>query len=210
MPYFKNDLINILFIHIPKTGGSSLEDYFCKKYNIHANNNSLFMELPFFIKRYNNIDINCSLQHLTYKEIIKYKYFFKINEDNLKIISIVRNPYNRIISDLFYLKKININSSKEEVYMTITKYISEKNDNHKTPQYLFVTNDNGELIDNITILRTESLTSDMINLGFTDFDLKSNCNSNQVNYDDYLNEHSIHFINFIYKKDFELFNYKMK
>ena len=37
MPYFKNNRINLLFIHIPKTGGSSLEKYFNVKYNIPLN-----------------------------------------------------------------------------------------------------------------------------------------------------------------------------
>lgn len=41
MPYFKNDTINILFIHIPKTGGTSLEEYFSSKFNIKLNKYSL-------------------------------------------------------------------------------------------------------------------------------------------------------------------------
>ena len=41
MPYFKNDNINILFIHIPKTGGSSLENYFSSKFGIELNKKSL-------------------------------------------------------------------------------------------------------------------------------------------------------------------------
>ena len=35
MPYFKK--INLLFIHIPKTGGTSIENYFYKKYDIERN-----------------------------------------------------------------------------------------------------------------------------------------------------------------------------
>lgn len=34
MPYFKNDNVNVLFIHIPKTGGTSIENYFSSKFNI--------------------------------------------------------------------------------------------------------------------------------------------------------------------------------
>ena len=37
MPYFHNKDVNLLFIHIPKTGGSSLETYFSKKFNMHLN-----------------------------------------------------------------------------------------------------------------------------------------------------------------------------
>ena len=37
MPYYSNDIINLLFIHIPKTGGSSVEQYFSTKYNIQLN-----------------------------------------------------------------------------------------------------------------------------------------------------------------------------
>jgi hypothetical protein len=42
MPYFHNNNTNTLIIHIPKTGGTSLEYYFSNKYNIPLNNDSLF------------------------------------------------------------------------------------------------------------------------------------------------------------------------
>lgn len=39
MPYFKNNDVNILLIHIPKTDGTSLERYFKTKFNISLDNN---------------------------------------------------------------------------------------------------------------------------------------------------------------------------
>jgi hypothetical protein len=109
MPYFKNNNVNILFIHIP-----SIEVYFSSKFNIPLNNKSLFNLLKPEFTEY--LTLNSSMQHLPYKVIFKNKKLFNINFNNIKIITIVRNPYERIISDLFYLSKITINASKEEVY----------------------------------------------------------------------------------------------
>ena len=147
---------------------------------------------------------------MTYQTIINNSSYFNINFNDISIITIVRNPYERIISDLFFYKKITNNSSKEEVTNIINKYlltnVSEL-DNHNIPQYLFVTNDNKELIPNIKILHTETLDADMINLGYTDFNIKILVNSCKGNYYNYLNNESIKLINDFYDYDFKLFNY---
>jgi hypothetical protein len=64
MPYFHNENINLLFIHIPKTGGSNFENYMSYKYNIPLNEKSLC------IKKLNYI----SYQHLLYIDILKNNY----------------------------------------------------------------------------------------------------------------------------------------
>lgn len=207
MPYFRNSEINTLFIHIPKTGGTSLEYYFCDKYNIKLDNNSLY----FFLDPENqkSKNISSSLQHMTYQTIMMHKEFFNINMDNIKILTVVRNPYERIISDLFWYQKININSSKEEVYHIIFEYLYDKNlDNHNIPQYLFITDNQKQLFPNIKILHTETLTEDMINLGYYDFNKRLNINEHKINYFNYLNQNSLKLINQFYAYDFELFNYK--
>ena len=99
MPYFRINDVNLLFIHVPKTGGTSLEKYFSSKFNIPLNEKSLYMFLDKETTLKNNIIINSSLQHMTYQTICKYKTEFDIDFNNIKIITIIRNPYQRIISD---------------------------------------------------------------------------------------------------------------
>jgi hypothetical protein len=208
MPYFKNDKINLLFIHIPKTGGESVEYYFRDLYNIPLNNKALWGFVPEDIQIDNNIDIKSSLQHLTYQSILKYQTFLNIDAQNLKLLTIVRNPYNRIVSDLFWFKLIVITNTKDEVFSVIQKYLSSREfDNHNMPQHLFLTDTNNKLIKNVTIMRTETLNDYMIKFGYTDFNIKTNCNPHTISCWDYLNNQSIQLINSFYKKDFKMFNY---
>uniref|UniRef100_A0A6C0LJ38 Sulfotransferase domain-containing protein n=1 Tax=viral metagenome TaxID=1070528 RepID=A0A6C0LJ38_9ZZZZ len=208
MPYFKNDTINLLFIHIPKTGGSSVEFYFSNKFDVPLNNNSLYLFIDDEIKLTKNILVTSSLQHLTYNQMIQNNHLFNIDFNDIKIITIVRNPYKRIISDLFYLEKINSTTSSEEAFDIINDYlVSDDVDNHNIPQYKFIIDENNKIISNISILKTETLTNNMNDLGYADFDRHDNVNINKVNYFDYLNNKSIEVINDFYHLDFVFFNY---
>ena len=86
--------------------------------------------------------------------------------------------------------------------------VSDKLDNHNIPQYLYITNDDKEIIPNIKILHTETLQSDMVEVGYKDFYMKANSNKHNVNYYDYLNNDAIQLINDFYHYDFTLFNYE--
>ena len=117
MPYYKKK--HILFIHIPKTGGTSVEDtlklgdiqtmYSGKRNNI----------MPIQYLRH------ISLQHQTYNNIFRYRRFLHVKFDRkLKVMSIVRNPYTRIVSDLFFHKLINAKTSKNKVNRILRRYVS--------------------------------------------------------------------------------------
>ena len=213
MPYFKNkDInVNVLFIHIPKTGGTSVEHYFSSKYNIPLNNKSLYLILndEHLLKENLHLKIKSSLQHITYTQMVEYNEWFNIDFDELVVLTIVRNPYERVISDLFFYKLITVDTPKETVFdILVHNYLKATNyDNHNNPQYTFITNDKGEIHPHIHILHTENLTNQMIKMGYSDFDIVHNSNANKVNYYDYLNAESIGIINDFYHLDFILFNY---
>lgn len=219
MPYFydPNNNINVLFIHIPKTGGSSIEDYLYKKYNIERDIKSLFSHSKELLKI---DDFKCGpMQHRTYDSIMKYEKLLNINKNNLKVFAVVRNPYYRAISDLFYLKLIEHNFKPSKVYNAFKIFINgniKKHGNHSFPQYLFVCDKNGNLHKNIHIMKTETLNDDMKKYGYEDFNIISNTNiqTNKINndslYEKYLNSDIIKEINKIYSKDFILFNYPKK
>jgi hypothetical protein len=207
MPYYRD--INLLFIHIPRTGGSSFEKHLRvnKKYREYLRsgmNNNLFEDEK--LKK-------ISLQHQTYnnllknKDIIKNKLNIDLSEP-MTIISFIRNPYNRTISDLFFWKLIKKNSTPEEVFNILKVYLTKDcYDNHNIPQYKFVTDDNGKLY-NLRIIKTNELTETLNKSGFPNY-LSYEANK-EKNYDKYLNQNSIDLINNHFAKDFEIFNFKRK
>mgnify|MGYP001162412708 CR=1 FL=1 len=75
----------------------------------------------------------------------------------------------------------------------------------------FISNDNGEIIHNIHIFKTETLTEDLNKYGYNYIRQKIGKEKRYTTsqYSNYLSNKSIDLINNFYKKDFELFNYQM-
>jgi hypothetical protein len=209
MPYFKKN--NILLIHIPKTGGTSLEIYFSRKYALKLED-TLFSrtpsQLPEFKNRY--------LQHLFLTEYKEHNELLGIDFcDSLQILAITRNPYDRLISALLYGKKITLTSDPAEVYSTIqhifSVYTTSKKKihyGHYIPQWEFIADNEGAIDPRVTVMDTETLMADMHALGFTDFSIHMNGDiKRRTNYRQLLNSNSLQLINTFYERDFTLFNY---
>ena len=209
MPYIKNDKVNILFIHIPKACGTSISNYLLEKHGVIRN----VHKHPYSMISGRNKFRDVSFQHQTYLTIKANTDYFDIDFENITLLTYVRNPYTRILSDLFFWKLITPDTTPDAVYNRIKEFIASQNvikfDNHPLPQYQFILDEDGSVLKNITILRTETITEDMKSLGYDDFQKRDNKSPiDTSDYQKYFNEESIKLIRDHYAKDFEIFGYE--
>lgn len=188
---FQENEKKFLFIHIPKTAGNS----FIQSFN-----------------DFKSVDHFKSLNH-SYKNI------------NKKKVTIVRNPYERCLSAYLYLKKggmknnIDLNYQKQLIkYKTYKDFLKDLNNLtsknnqiiHLVPQYKFIEDESGILIDNILYLEN------------IDYEIKELCkklnikcpsnfkkeNTNKHNdYKTYYDKETQDLVYNFYKRDFELLGY---
>ena len=211
---FNND--KIIFIHIPRTAGSYVERELCKKYNCklnwpESNEINLFGLYKVNDKHY------LTLQHLTLNEMIKYKFINK-NLENQFIFSIIRNPYDRILSlyknwfhryktlDIFLdeLEKLNleeyqhngiITNNENFNYQNMTSILSEIK-YFVLPQYYYICNNENYKVNVIKYDKIESLNK-ILKLDLK-FKKSNNNNLSQIQKNRIYN---------IYKIDFDFFSF---
>ncbi len=208
MPYYKN--LHLLYIHIPKTGGTSVEDYLQSiggqqtLRNSEPGNNLLHGTLS-----------KVSLQHQTLSTLTKYAALLEIDlaDRQLRVFATVRNPYDRAVSDLFWYRLIRKDSTPDEVFRALKEEFlrhPEALDNHPLPQHKFISvcgpDSLVRLRRGVTVLRSETLTDDMRRFGFRDYSGPDT----SPTYDKYLNRDSIALINKFYAADFALLGYRMR
>jgi hypothetical protein len=225
---------NTLFIHIPKTGGGSIEKALgmyginndgsntqCSKilYGFWKGSSVSSCNFPklkccnFWLNRrllgqkyLCNNDSEKALQHLTYAEIES-----KVDVKNYFKFSFVRNPFERLVSEYFWRKKNG--DILSETFVEFVDQVVLKNlmtDKHLLPQHLFLEDNNGKLIMDF-VGHFENL--------YTDFSmlcekLKINASiekihsSKDYDYRDYYVDHTKKLVGEMYSQDLKLFNYK--
>ena len=205
--YLSKSLIekkNLFFIHIPKNAGSSIEEISYKK--------NILWGMKYFQENKKKIKPVKQINGIWH---IPPKYFKDNTYKNKILFSVVRNPYERIISEFKWRKKINYISKNMDINDFIKENINKykKNifhyDGHFIPQSEFIYG----YPQCDEILRFENLDSDFYNLlnkyKYPPMKLLHENKSYGNTTVDSLNKDSIAIINKIYKDDFENFGYKM-
>lgn len=217
----------ILFIHIPKTGGTTIEKII---FNLSLKNTEENYK-KLFGRKNNNDGSVIQYQHLTYNEIINN---YDFNLDKFYKFTFVRNPYDRIVSEFFYqqqnkvpfLKNIEKMNFKDFLYAILNReWINNIKENegfiksnivHILPQYKFIyVNDNVFSSNtNLKIFKFENFLKGVsqifkdLNMEMIDkipHHLKSIHNYYLEYYDDECKE----IVNNLYLYDFLLFDYKL-
>jgi hypothetical protein len=221
-----------IFIHIPKTGGSS----FVKSMNMKNENFKLH---PTVEKKHTGIFVQKEIDSLKHRRLkfegsyghVKIDEIYEKKElENFKIYTLVRNPYSRFVSLWMYLKRRSKRTKNSNKIIDFTKLVIESfNSEDLTvfedeqvfppkpglfnvagryslsqvmPQFTWI-----EGIDNVKILFFEK-----INEVFKDFDLKPTWEKKRVKFDyrSVFDEETKNFVDKFYHQDFELFGYDKK
>ncbi|MFG0773282.1 sulfotransferase family 2 domain-containing protein [Vibrio plantisponsor] len=199
-----------IFIHIPKTGGSSVENLLWPDLSTRTESD-LWMGL---VRPYFNKYQTGGLQHLLAHQIKK-----EVGEDIFRQyykFTLVRNPWDKVISQyMFMINKRDdlrtyINMPKNASLAEYIELIQKKEHVQWAKQVDFILDENGELlVDDVFKLENinddASIMSSRIGLNFSE--IPHDNKGSRKPYQDYYTEETKEMVYDIYKDDILYLNY---
>lgn len=191
----------LLFIHIPKTGGSYIEWEF--KFNYHES--SLFSTTN---DRYESNGIKFHLQHLNYSTILNENFFKEKYISDFYKFTFIRNPYTRSLSEYFWRFGHSTFDPENFHEFVIRNYIDPKFD-HYLPQsfyfdvkYDFIGKYETLEIDLCRLYKFLGINEEISNIKRN----VSNFDKNDLIFN--INRNTLDVMNELFKDDFILGNYE--
>ena len=169
-----------IFIHIPKNAGTSIEEYF--------GNGSV------------------RIQPNKHADIHEIKRKFKNSYNNYRKFTIIRNPYDKMVSWYFYLKR-NLGENYD---------VTEFNEWIKDPSKLWHADDPIDFLkpqcewidDTVEIIKFENINKELKQFFGKEIDLPIINKSKHKHYSEYYNKKSLDIIYNRYEEDFKKYNYE--
>lgn len=205
----------LIFAHVPKCMGSSIEkalniqelDLFYSQYKCKDS-------LPGILNEFSGIEkikvAATTPQHLTLSQLRKVLPFYN---DYTKF-SVVRNPYDRLVSDYHYTQNIKYNIFRYFKNITFNEFVkrvfnlSEIDrhitfDSHFSTQASFLYSDGELLCDKLFKYENPNEVFQWLDVQ-PQHELKS---TDRKHYSEYYNTETKDIVRYFYQKDFELFSY---
>lgn len=194
-----------IFVHIPKTGGTSVEKLFDSSFYGWDEKHNLWKQ-------------HCSIHQM--------QSLYGIDIDNYYKFSIIRNPWDRAVSDYKWWTRPSspffdfLKSTTLEDYLLIRhgyekiNHLRDKTGraDHFYAQYSFIEIDEHNYMDRI--IRFENLQQDFNivcdEIGGRRQQLPHTNKTNRQHYSEYYNQKTIDIVSQKYRKDIEYFNYTFK
>lgn len=159
---------NCLFVHIPKTGGQSIEQFFMNLLHLDWDKDRTTLHLQ---RNDDTTQGTEKLAHLSAAEYVDYGYVSRQEFSEFFKFSFVRNPWSRILSEYRYRNYFHHLSFRDFVLNKMPKPGWDDKYRHVMPQYDMLYDQQGNLMVDF-VGRFETLQQDFDrvceHLGITD------------------------------------------
>lgn len=203
--------LNCLFIHIPKTAGTSIE----KMLGVYGSWDT--SDTHILYGRHVIGDLTLMLQHATMQQLLEHRLISTEEFETLFKFAFVRNPWDRIVSDYAWHKRNRTFSHSFRQFVdrvcdvAINAGHGDKSTCHYVPQRRFIYSDDGKLLVDF-VGKFESLKTDLqviaSRLSISHNVIGRHQTSRHLPYPLYFTPYTYKRVQVAYEEDIDTFKYK--